>query len=182
MKNHSSNLAIMERCKSLTKIDYKLAHNNNQEYCNIDKSTKLAHWPSRYKNGIQLIKSRKVIKKVTRESPVKLSYGSFPKVLNPLKLPTDSHENLTNYGYHKRAETRFQCYKNQSETVWLEIPVPKLEMTLVGKAVSFKSESLSISKEVSLSKISYFKNMPFASKKKQKYTNSVFSPWHNENS
>ncbi|OMJ86439.1 hypothetical protein SteCoe_12018 [Stentor coeruleus] len=106
---------------------------NNESPMTI-QSNKPSHFASRYKQGIQMINTRKSLEKNPKPSRVRISFSKSPSFI--IKKTFKIVEASKPSGYNKRLITYPQLIIPSNSSLWKEPEEPKVSFNLEGKAVN----------------------------------------------
>lgn len=131
------NIKNKNRCQST--CPSKSFLNATSSSLTTEKSLKLTHWPSMYKNGITLIKLRKSTPKSRTHLPLSFSnnklLSSKPNLLN-LK----SNPNIAKNVYCKRSSNLTYFSSPQLIEQWTYTSNPKVAFKLTGKSLMISEQ------------------------------------------
>lgn len=127
-------VTISNRSKSETRIP-KIYIQPGESNISM-KASKPSHWASRYKLGIELINSRKLLKSDLKSN----SSSVIPKTINLSKKKVLIEIPKTKY-LQKRPKKIFQSFQLSPEASWIKIPFKKMHLDLKGHTLSFTENS-----------------------------------------
>lgn len=100
----------------------------------ICHTRKLTHWPSRYKQGIQMTKLRKKTEKNIKSNPICLSFCKTHNFL--AKKTLKPSQNFKPNGYAKRLNMNYYLTNSLDSSLWKAPEVPKIKFQIKGKALN----------------------------------------------
>jgi hypothetical protein len=127
-------VSIRLRSSSTKRLISNTSHLLNNETPITIQSNKLSHFASRYKQGIQIINTRKSSEKILKPSPVRISFSKSPSFI--IKKKTKIVDALKLSSYNKRRITHPHLIIPSNSSLWKEPEEPKISLNLEGKAVN----------------------------------------------
>ncbi|OMJ88300.1 hypothetical protein SteCoe_9801 [Stentor coeruleus] len=101
----------------------------------ICHTRKLTHWPSRYKQGVQMTKLRKNTEKSLKSNPTCLSFcKNNNNFLTKQKLKPS--QNIKPNGYVKRLNMNYYLGNSLDSSLWKAPEAPKIQFQIKGKSLN----------------------------------------------
>ncbi|OMJ74450.1 hypothetical protein SteCoe_26633 [Stentor coeruleus] len=127
-------LSITKRSKSELRLIPNLGLSDLELSPMICHTRKLTHWPSRYKQGIQMTKLRKKTEKNIKSNPICLSFCNTQNLLPKKRLQPSQNPKLN--GYAKRLNMNYYLGSSLDSSLWKAPEAPKIKFQIKGKALN----------------------------------------------
>lgn len=122
-------VTIHIRRKSETRTPNTYIQPNNAN--NIERNLKPSHWATRYKHGIELINSRKLLKSASKSK----SFSINPDQIN-LSTKYSLAEIPKIHYLRKRPKKSFQSLQLSFQNSWVKLPYKSIQLNLKGQMVN----------------------------------------------
>lgn len=127
-------LSITLRSHSEARVQCRQLQTDLSDNSLLNQTNKLTHWPSRYKQGIKIINSRKKIETLSKPMPICLGFSNSPSLF--LRKRIKIREAFKPSGYIKRLTVLHHLENSPKASMWVIKKAPKIQLALSGKALS----------------------------------------------